>query len=167
MLLSAVRMQSSEEKLQAFQQKIEQQVELVEVRRVAQEATGADARAEAAKQAVRLAREQQEAMEQVATHRAEALVQQPNRLKKQQLKKQQPSKQQLSSQQFSRQQLSKQQRKHWLTSSNKHSTVGRNGSGSTSVEATTRCKAMKVMEVNLRRKEAPCVSFVRECRWNQ
>ena len=50
---------------------------------------------------------------------------------------------------------------------NMHSAVGSNGSSSTSVEATTRCKAMQMVEVNLRRKETQCVSFVRECRWNQ
>ena len=48
MLLNVV--QSSEEKLQAFQQKIEQQAELVEVRRVAQEAASAEVRAECSKQ---------------------------------------------------------------------------------------------------------------------
>ena len=74
MLLSVV--QSSEEKLQAFQQKIEQQAELVEGRRAAQEAASAEARTEAARQATRLAREQQEAMQQAAARQAEALAQQ-------------------------------------------------------------------------------------------
>ena len=74
MLLSVV--QSSEEKLQAFQQKIEQQAELVEGRRAAQEAASAEARTEAARQAARLAREQQEAMQQAAARQAEALAQQ-------------------------------------------------------------------------------------------
>ena len=74
MLLNTV--QSSEEKLEAFQLKIEQQVELVEVRRMTQEAAGAEARAEAAKQATRWVREQQEAVQQAATQQADALARQ-------------------------------------------------------------------------------------------
>ena len=69
-------MQSSEEKLQAFQQKIEQQAELVEVRRVAQEAASAEVRAEAAEQAARWAKEQQDAVQLAATQQAGALAQQ-------------------------------------------------------------------------------------------
>ena len=72
MLLNAV--QSSKERLEASQLKIEQQVGLVEVRRVAQKAAGAEARAEAAKLAAKWAREQQEAVQQTATQQGEALA---------------------------------------------------------------------------------------------
>jgi hypothetical protein len=107
MLLSAV--QSSEEKLQAFQQKVEQQVELVEVRRVAQEAAGAEVRAEAAKQAARLAREQQEAMQQAATQQAEALAQQAAAQQAQEAAAQGATAQQAAAQQAAAQQAAAQQ----------------------------------------------------------
>ena len=74
MLLNAVP--SSEEKLEAFQLKIDRQVELAEVNRVADEAAGAGVRAEAAKQAATWAREQQEAIQQATNQQTEALVQQ-------------------------------------------------------------------------------------------
>ena len=83
-------------------------------------------------------------------------------LKRQQRRKQQPSKQQFSRQQLNRQQLSRQQPRHRLTSSSKHSTVDSNGNNSISAQDTTRCRAMQVVEVNPHRKEAQCVSFVRE-----
>ena len=65
MLMSVV--QRSDEKLQAFQQKIEQQADLVEARRLAQEAVSAEVRAEAAEQAVRWAVEQQDVVHLAAT----------------------------------------------------------------------------------------------------
>jgi hypothetical protein len=107
MLLSVV--QSSKEKLQAFQQKIEQQVELVEVRRVAQEAAGAEVRAEAAKQAARLAREQQEAMQQAATQQAEALAQQAAAQQAQEAAAQEAAAQLAAAQQAVAQQVAAQQ----------------------------------------------------------
>ena len=112
----------------------------------------------------RWAREQQEAVRRTTTQQVEALAQQAAAQQAQEAAAQEATARQAAVQQAAVQQAAAQQTaarpKHWLTSSIKHSTVDSNGSSSTSVEGTTKCKAMQVVEANPRRKEAQCVSFV-------
>ena len=184
MLLNVV--QSSEEKLQAFQQKIEQQAELVEVRRVAQEAASAEVRAEAAKQAARWAREQQEAVQQAAAQQAGALAQQAaaqqavavaQEAAAQEVAAQQAAAQQAAVQQAAAQQAAAQQqqpaaavsrqRLKQHSSSSSSSTVGSKGSSSTNAEGTAICKEVQMVQENHQRQEAQCASFARGHPWIQ